>query len=75
MFEKGLLYRVKTGTVTATNTFVDGEVLEFVDSTYSPYDCSSGFMFRNRESNELKTWFLHDDEADLSSKLFELCKG
>jgi hypothetical protein len=65
---------VKKGIVTATSTFVAGELVEFVDSTYSPFDSSSGFMFRNRKSNELKTWFLHDDEADLSSELFELCK-
>ena len=71
MFQKGSLYRVRKQIVTSTSTFVEGETLEFTDSSYSPYDCSSGFMFCDRESGVIKTWFLHDDEEDHSRELFE----
>jgi len=42
-----------------------------MESSYSRYDSSSGFMFRDEKTGEIKTWFLHDDEDDRSGEFFE----
>lgn len=68
----GSLYRIKKNFSTAASVFKIGEILEFVDTTYSAYDSSSGFIFRSKLDNEFKTWFWHDDDPDLASEYFDL---
>lgn len=70
-FEKGAKYRVTLELTTPISHFSAGEIVEFCDTSYSRYDSSSAFQFRSLPSNEVKTWFLHDDEKDTSKEFFE----
>ena len=64
---------MKKAVTSSTSQFDEHERLAFVESSYSRYDSSSGFVFRNEKTGEIKTWFLHDDEEDRSTELFEEC--
>lgn len=70
-FREGRRYRVKREINTATSRFSPGEVLVFSGTSHSPYDSSSAFIFHCESSQEVKTWFLHDDQEDRSAELFE----
>jgi hypothetical protein len=71
-FTPGVIYKIKADLTTATSGFIKGEQPEFVETTYSRYDSSSGFVFRSKLTGEMKTWFLHDDEDDRSNDFFQL---
>lgn len=62
MFKKGALYRAKVTFVSGPSEFSEGEVLAFEGDSYSHYDNSSVFQFRNVATKELKGWWLHDEE-------------
>ena len=42
--------------------FSEGEILAFVREFYSHYDSTTIFHFRNVQTEEVKEWWLHDDE-------------
>jgi hypothetical protein len=70
-FKQGHSYKVKVSFSTATSKFDEGEMVVYIDSSYSPYDGSTGFMFQTDGLGQMKTWFLRDDEIDNSLELFE----
>jgi hypothetical protein len=70
IFRRGERYRVKADIKAPTGCFSEGEIVIFCDSSHSPYDSSSAFIFRS-ETSETKTWFLRDDAEDNSLELFE----
>jgi hypothetical protein len=63
VFEKGALYRAKQTFVSGPSEFSEGELLTFEADSYSHYDNSSVFQFRNATTKELKGWWLHDSES------------
>lgn len=70
-FKVGRLYRVLRAIKTRTDCFEVGELVTFQGTSYSRYDESSGFLFKNTLDGELKAWYLHDDEPDNSKVYFE----
>lgn len=63
VFKKGALYKAKRTFASGPSEFSEGEVLSFEADSYSPYDNSSVFQFRNTTTKELKGWWLHDSES------------
>jgi hypothetical protein len=72
VFKKGALYRVKKSFASGPCEFSEGEILAFESDSYSHYDNSSVFQFRNTHTHELKGWWLHDNEqAELWKSFFD----
>lgn len=54
------------------NEFVAGHRYVFESATYSHYDSSTVFTFREHGTDRLLCWWWHDDEADsLCGQRFE----
>jgi len=62
VFKVDALYRTKREFVSGPSVFSEGEILEFESDSYSHYDSSSVFQFRNKDTKELKGWWLSDDQ-------------
>ena len=63
IFKKGALYGAKQTFASGPSKFFLGEILVFEADSYSHYDNSSVFQFRNTTTKELKGWWLHDSES------------
>jgi hypothetical protein len=64
-FEKSHSYQVRSAfDGFPKSRFVPGNRYTFVEGTYSHYDPSTVFTFREEESGKLMNWWWHDDESD-----------
>jgi len=63
VFKKDALYRARRTFISGPSEFSEGEIIAFEADSYSPYDNSSVFQFRNTATQELKGWWLHDSES------------
>jgi len=61
LFTPGKCYRVLRDIKIGRWSFTRGDVVEFISSGYSRYDCSWVFVFRDVCGGE-NSWFLSDDE-------------
>jgi hypothetical protein len=74
-FKTRQLYRTLKAFNSLRDSFQSGEVLEFVSSSYSRYDSSTGFVFKDNGSGELRIFDLHDEEPDsLCNEYFTIHK-
>lgn len=74
-FEKGMRYKVLQELKTQTSTFLAGEIVEFKESAYGRYDGCTAFRFQSADTGEIKSWFLYDQDADVSATLFALTQN
>lgn len=68
----GKEYRALKDFQTQTDKFNEGEILIFVGNDYSAHHSSTALRFTNKSTGEGKSWFLSDNEPDISAELFEL---
>jgi len=61
IFRPGKKYRVKSDFTKYGDDFSAGEILVFVNGTYSPYDNCDVYEFRCQDGST-KSWWLHQDE-------------
>lgn len=71
-FKIGLPYRVQRCFTGLRDNFQAGEVLVYDRDAYSCYDGYTGYFFFQPETQQMRSWDIHDDEQpDIWRDLFE----